>query len=419
MKDRIQGLVYLKGKDVKPSPFNFRTHPQQQKDALNAAMGRLGVVAAGIVRKLEDGTYEAIDGHLRAAENQETELPWLLTDLDEQEAKEAILTIDPLSALAGTNAEILDAVLQSVDINDEALQNLCTKLADEAGLYKEEQEEADEDGKIEIPDVVVVKNGDIWILGTSPQHRFMCGDSTSKEDIDKLLAGNLPFMCVCDPPYSVKYDPSWRNEAAAKGLINFAARREGIVMNDDRVDWTDAYKLFPGDVLYVWHAGRHAGEVMRNVEDAGFEIRSQIIWKKPNFAISRGHYHWIHEPMVYSVRKGSTAKWCGDRSQSTVWEITNRLENGDETEHGTQKPVECMARPIRNHGDVNDDVMDIFAGVFTTGIACEQLGRRCFGIDLDPKWVQAGIQRWEKMTGKQAILEATGQTLSELLSQAE
>ena len=153
------------------------------------------------------------------------------------------------------------------------------------------------------------------------------------------------------------------------------------------------------DRPYCWHADRHASTVQTSLIVAGFEIRNQVIWAKPGFVISRGHYNWQHEPCWYSVRKGSTASWAGDHSQSTLWEIT--LDKNVDGGHSTQKPVECMARPIRNH---SGDVYDPFLGSGTTVIACEQLGRRCYGLEIEPKYVDVILQRWENFTGKTAVL---------------
>jgi DNA modification methylase len=201
---------------------------------------------------------------------------------------------------------------------------------------------------------------------------------------------------VTDPPYGTNYDPSWRHRS---GLNN--SKRVGKVTNDDRVDWTEAYRLFPGHVAYVWHAGRFAADLTLNLRDAGFEVRTQIIWKKSRFVIGRGHYHWGHEPAWYAVREGGSAKWCGDRKQSTVWDIDGRYQDA-ETVHGTQKPVEAMARPIRNHGTKNDDVYDPFLGSGTTIIAAEMSGRRCFGMEISPAYCDVSVQRWERFTGKKA-----------------
>lgn len=221
-----------------------------------------------------------------------------------------------------------------------------------------------------LPETPVTKPGDLWLLD---RHRLLCGDSTNTGDVARLLNGAVPFLMSTDAPYGVSYDATWRHRA---GLND--SDRTGKVSNDHRLDWTDTYKLFPGTVAYTWHAGVHSAHVATQLEAAGFEVRAQIIWRKPRFVISRGHYHWGHEPCWYSVRPGlkGGSKWVGDRSQSTVWDVPQRDDTGD-TNHSTQKPVECMGRPISHHGGKDDDVYDPFLGSGTTVIAAEQRGRRC------------------------------------------
>jgi DNA modification methylase len=172
------------------------------------------------------------------------------------------------------------------------------------------------------------------------------------------------------------------------------------------VDWTDAYKLFPGVVAYVWHADRFTADIFANLSAAEFEIRSQIIWRKPSLVISRGHYHWQHEPCWYAARpKSGSSKWCGDRSQATIWDISNKVNSEGKNIHSTQKPIECMMRPIRNHGGAEDDVYDPFCGSGTTIIAAEKLSRRCIGIEIEPKYCDVIVARWEEFTGKKAKRE--------------
>src|SRR5262249_8434161 len=157
-------------------------------------------------------------------------------------------------------------------------------------------------------------------------------------------------------------------------------------------DWREAWALFAGDIAYVWHAGTKAAIVAESLEATGFEIRSQIIWAKQHFAISRGHYHVQHEPCWYAVRKSKRANWESDRKQTTLWEISNGLSQGgprgpenELTGHGTQKPVECMRRPILNHTNRGQSIYDPFVGSGTTIIAAETTGRTCFAIDIDPR----------------------------------
>jgi DNA modification methylase len=234
--------------------------------------------------------------------------------------------------------------------------------------------------------------GELWSIGGV--HRLVVGDCTDAPTVSLLMGKEKPLLMVTDPPYGVEYDPGWRNEAAEKGLIAFAANREGNVENDDRVDWTAAWELFKGDVVYCWHADRHASSVQATLEASGFEIRSQIIWAKPRFVISRGHYHWQHEPCWYAVRKGSTASWTGDRSQTTLWEIGMR-DDTEQSDHGTQKPLGCMQRPIQNHGKEGDIVYDPFLGSGTTLIAAHRTGRRCYGMEISPRYADVCLRRAE------------------------
>jgi len=187
-----------------------------------------------------------------------------------------------------------------------------------------------------IQDNPITRSGDIYELN---QHRFQCGDSTNADVVNKTLNGARPMLMVTDPPYGVNYDPQWRVDAAKAGHLSYAARSVGKVQSDERIDWSDVYSLFEGDVAYVWHGGRNAAEVQRNLSDCGFEVVSQIIWAKTHLAISRGDYHWQHEPCWYVVRKGKNHNYTGDRKQTTLWEINSRQMDSNLV-HGTQKPAQ-------------------------------------------------------------------------------
>jgi DNA modification methylase len=256
---------------------------------------------------------------------------------------------------------------------------------------------ADPDDVPPAPIEPLTQLGDVWILG---EHRIICGDSTSRETVDRLLAGDKPRLMVTDPPYGVEYDADWRNRVVRANGSKVQARAVGKVLNDDRDDWREAWALFPGSVAYVWHAGSHALEVAVSLQAAGFLIRTQIIWGKNQLVISRGHYHPQHEPCWYAVREGDTAGWTGGRKQSTLWSIAKPQKS--ETGHSTQKPVECMARPIRNNSRAGDLVYEPFSGSGTTIIACEQERRRCQAIELSPAYVDVAVRRWESFTGRTA-----------------
>jgi len=261
--------------------------------------------------------------------------------------------------------------------------------------------EAEEDSEILEPgkdEDAYTKLGDVYELN---QHRIVCGDSTLPEYVEKCLNGAEPILMVTDPPYGVEYDPSWR-DAAGKGR-----RAKGKVQNDDKINWALAWHLFPGSVAYVWHAGKYCGEVEKSLTDSEYEIISQIIWVKQHFALSRGDYHWQHEPCWYAIKKGHSHNWQGSRKECTIWEIANlncfgkSKEDGEErTAHSTQKPIECMANPIRNNTSKGEGVYDPFLGSGTTLIAAEQLSRICYGIELSPAYVDIIVNRWKNYMEK-------------------
>jgi len=258
-----------------------------------------------------------------------------------------------------------------------------------------EQDEVPED----VPERV--SPGQIWKLG---RHRLMCGDATNENNVAALLDGGNPILMVTDPPYGVNYDPAWRQREAEKGNLSPGARRVGKVENDDRADWSDAWRLFPGDVTYTWSpSGVNLIETGGALLASGFDIRGTIIWSKQHFAIGRGHYHGRHEPCWYAVRHGRTAHWIGDRKQSTIWEVAR--DKGVVGGHSTQKPVECMGRPIRNH---DGDVYDPFVGSGTTIIAAEQMERTCYAMEIDPHYCDVVIERyriWCENHGAEAAIE--------------
>ena len=254
----------------------------------------------------------------------------------------------------------------------------------------------------ELPTEPKSKLGDVYILG---KHRLMCGDSTNPQHVDKLLNGENPILMVTDPPYGVNYKPEWRNEVREGN----DSKNLGKVLNDDRYDWSEAYSLFTGDIAYVWHSALYTHKFAQNLENNGFDLVSLIIWNKQHFVLSRGDYHNKHEPLWYAVKKGQKHNWQGRRDQSTVWDIDNNSYGAktkeEQTGHGTQKPLECMLRPILNNSKKGQSVYDPFGGSGTTLIACEKSERNCYMMELSPSYVDIIINRWEKETGKGAILD--------------
>lgn len=382
--------------ELKPYKLNAKKHPKSQIEGLAESIRRFGFTQPIVV----DGANTIVIGHGRveAAKLAGLEsVPAILReDLSPAEIR-ALRIIDNRIAETGWDLELLALDLEELEFDlapfNLNLNKLDLKLEPCEGLR-------DENEIPEPPQKAKTKPGELWALG---KHRLLCGNATKTEDVVKLLDGVEPSLMVTDPPYGVSYDPKWRI-GHDKGT---GKRANGKVKNDDKADWTEAFALFPGDVAYVWHAALFTGVSFNALEACGFNLRSQIIWAKQHFALSRGNYHWQHEPCWYAVKKGKNGHWSGNRKQSTLWSIANRNPFGGKkedasTKHSTQKPVECMRRPIENHTNRGQAVYDPFLGSGTTLIAAEQTGRVCYGLEIDPKYCDVIIERWENFTGEQA-----------------
>jgi DNA modification methylase len=276
----------------------------------------------------------------------------------------------------------------------------------------------DPDDTPPVPEHPVSQADDLWILG---RHRLLCGDSTVATDVERVLGGVEPHLMVTDPPYGVEYDPKWRETSLDTWK---KPRSTGKVQNDSRADWSEAWALFPGHVVYVWHGGLHSSVVEDSLAKSGFVMRAQIVWAKQHFVISRGDYHWQHEPCWYAVRKNAKGEWSGDRAQTTVWQIKNASAMGGKTDdtttgHGTQKPVECMKRPIENNSSPGQAVYEPFCGSGKTIIATEITGRACHAIEVAPAYIDVAVKRWQEFTGKEANLDGDGRTFDQIAAERQ
>lgn len=302
--------------------------------------------------------------------------------------------------------------LEIGDLRDAGMDLALTGFDDDelARLTIEQTEGLTDPDEVPEPQAEAVSVlGDVWLLG---RHRLVCGDCTTVEAVDAALAGVKPHLMVTDPPYGVEYDADWRNKALRADGAPIGGRAVGQVLNDDKADWREAWALFPGDVAYIWHAGNMAHVVAESLLASSFQIRAQIIWAKSQFVIGRGDYHSHHEPCWYAVKKGKTGHYVGDRKQSTLWQIPKPQKS--ETGHSTQKPVECMQRPIENNSSPGQAVYEPFSGSGTTLIAAEMTGRACHAIELNPAYVDVAVRRWQEFTGQHAKLERTGETFAEV-----
>jgi len=395
---------------LRPYARNAKTHGPDQVAKIAASMAEFGWTVPVLVSS--DG--EVIAGHgriLAATQLGLSDAPVIVLDhLSEAQRRAYRIADNKLTEIGEWNDAFLLDELKGLVEDEFDLSLIGFGEAELSALLDgiEENDSADREGEDEIPEAPedpVTRPGDLWILGN---HRLLCGDSTVATDVERLLGTVKPLLMVTDPPYGVDYDPVWRNKAGAA-----ATKRTGKVLNDDRADWREAWALFPGDVAYVWHGALHAVVVAESLEAAGFNVRSQIIWAKDRLVLSRGDYHWQHEPCWYAVKKTGKGHWAGDRKQTTLWQIAHRDQDAD-TVHGTQKPVECMHRPILNNSSPGQAIYEPFMGSGTTLIAAETTGRVCLGIELNPAYVDVAIDRWQQFTGEPAVLDGEDRTFDDL-----
>ena len=411
-------IEHLPVDKLTPYAANARTHPAEQVEQLKQSILHFGFTQPCLIDA--DGVLVAGHGRVLAAKALGLiSVPVIrLGHLTPDQVRAYRLADNRIALNSEWDEDLLAAELLALqgqfDLGGLGFDE--DELA--AFLEPPEPEGGSLDGEDEAPEpetVAAAQAGDVWVLGN---HRVVCGDSTDKAAVAACLGQETPHLMVTDPPYGVEYDAAWRGRAKSSDgkRTSLGVHAKGKVLNDTEADWRAAYDLFPGDVAYVWHgAGKFSGVVQESLEASNFEIRYQIIWAKNNFAISRGDYHWKHEPCWYAVRRNRGGHWQGDRTQTTVWDIPKPQKS--ETGHSTQKPVECMRRPIVNNSARGEAVYDPFLGSGTTVIAAETEGRRCFGIELNPAYVDVIVKRWQEFTGKTATLEATGQSFAEVAAQ--
>jgi DNA modification methylase len=408
-------IVNLSIDKMIPYINNPRTHTQDQIAKIASSIKEFGFIDPISI----DAMNCIIAGHgrLEAAKLLGMlEVPTIqLGHLTKEQQKAYVIAHNKIAMQAGWDNELLRIEMQELEdagfdteitgFDDKEIEALINPEVIHEGLQ-------DDDAIPAVDHTPAVVCGDTWILGN---HRVRCGDSTNPLDVAELYKDATPNLMVTDPPYGVNYDPEWRDIAQ----LGVGEGSRGKVENDDKVDWTDAYSLFNGNVVYIWHAGVYSGDVAQHIRNCDFKIISQIIWVKQHFALSRGDYHWQHEPCWYAVRNGKQHNWQGARDQATTWDIMNNNAFGNRNAektwgHGTQKPIECMARPILNNSKPGDYVYDPFGGSGTTLIAAEKHGRKCLMMEISPIYVEVIIKRWQDFTGQKAILESNGKSYEEI-----
>lgn len=374
-----------------PYARNARTHTEAQIAEIAGSIRSFGF--SNPIQISSAGDVVAGHGRLAAARKLGLEeVPVVVLPLSELKRRQLILADNRIAQNAGWDSQMLSlelADLSAMGAELSALGFTSKELA--RALSSVESGLTDEDQIPDLGEVAISRPGDIWQLGP---HRIVCGDSRDDSLVQALFAGAIPQLMVTDPPYGVQYDPEWRHR---RGVNNSA--RKNKIKNDEIADWTPTWDLFPGEIAYVWHGALRSTIVAESLAKSGFAIRAQIIWAKERLVMSQGDYHWQHEPCWYAVRK--KGNWTGDRKQTTLWTIGSGGQDA-ETKHATQKPVECMRKPMLNNSNPGQAIYEPFLGSGTTLIAAQSCGRVCLGIEIDPLFVDLAVRRWQAFTGEMA-----------------
>jgi DNA modification methylase len=411
-----------------PRVNNPRTHSRQQVAQIAASIKEFGWTNPILV----DGEDVILAGHARvlAAKKLRMEvLPVIvLRHLSEAQKRALVIADNQLALNAGWDEAALRTELEAlrdadydlglIGFDDIELQRLLEAQDAAPGL-------SDEDAVPEVPKQPTTLLGDVWLMG---DHRVICGDCTQPDVVAKALDGAKPFLLITDPPYGIELDSEWRDRAGLNGhgpaepsymKHRTAGHNETKISGDTRADWSEAFALLPDlQIGYIWHASKFTREVLDGLLRIGFLHHQQIVWNKGRAVLTRTPYWFAHEPCWF-VRK-KNAPWYGKAGENTtVWDSPSPkfIMGGSDEEkfdHPTQKPAELMRRPLLNHTLPGESCYDPFLGSGTTLIAAEQTGRVCFGVELDPKYCDVIVRRWQQYTGKQATLEGDGRTFDDI-----
>lgn len=404
-------IVYKKVNDLIPYINNSRTHSEEQVNQIVASINEFGFTNPLLI----DEKDNIIAGHGRLLASKKLkmeEVPCIvLSGLTEAQKKAYVIADNKMALNAGWDDELLKIELENLkelDFNLE-LTGFNVDELDDIFQVKEEQEVIEDDFDIEPPEEPKAKLGDIYQLGN---HRLMCGDSTKTEDVEKLMNGNKADMVFTDPPYGVSYTGGMKIE---NGKIESNGKKQ---IKNDALDYEKLYS-FLYDVFinlknntilksafYVFYAHSRTREFLNAFYDAGLKQRSIIIWHKTSggFGDFMAQYMNAYEPCIYGSN-GDSVNWYGTTNEKTVWDMDKEKKCDL---HPTMKPIEIVARAINNSSKKDEKVLDLFGGSGSTLIACEQLNRNCYMMELDPKYVDVIIKRWEEFTGKKALLIKEG-----------
>ncbi|WP_129724709.1 site-specific DNA-methyltransferase [Xylanivirga thermophila] len=377
-----------------PYANNARTHSKDQINKLRSSLREFGFINPILI----DKDYNILAGHGRvmaAREEGIKEVPCVLVEhLTEAQKKAYILADNRLAMDAGWDDEMLALELENLKELDFDIDFTGFDAAeiDElfSNIHDKDVQDDDFDVDSALEDEPISKQGDIWILG---RHRLICGDSTKAETYEKLMDGKKANLCVTDPPYNVNYTAGSENERKIKNdnmedknFYEFLLASFKNIFNS----------LEDGAAAYIFHADTEGLNFRKAFKDAGFHLANVCIWAKQSLVLGRSDYQWQHEPILYGWKPTGKHRWYADRKQTTIWNFDRPTKS---ELHPTMKPVPLVAYPIQNSSMSNCIILEPFAGSGSTLIACEQLGRICYAIELDEKYADVIVKRYIEYVG--------------------
>ena len=392
-----------------PYARNARTHSAEQVAQVAASIAEFGwtnPILAGA-----DGIVIAGHARLLAARKLGmTEVPVIVLDhLTESQRRALVLADNRLALNAGWDEEMLRVEMAALDEDGFNLELVGFTDEEIEGLLRDPEEvnagNTDDDAVPETPETAITVPGDVWILG---QHRLLCGDATQMGDVEKVLAGGLADMVFCDPPYNVNYGATMKDKLRGK-------KRK--IANDDlgqdfeqflREACVNILAVTKGAV-YICMSSSELHTLEKAFREAGGHWSTFVIWAKNTFTMGRSDYQRQYEPILYGWKEGTDHFWCGARDQGDVWFVKKPVANDL---HPTMKPVELVERAVGNSSKGRDTVLDPFGGSGSTLIACEKTGRRSRVIELEPKYCDVIIRRWQEFTDNEASLDGDGRSFA-------
>lgn len=407
MEDKLPAYKTAAVADLIPYARNSRTHSEAQVSKIAASIREFGFLNPVIV----DGSSGIIAGHGRIMAAQKLGIETVpvieASHLTDAQRRAYVIADNRLALDAGWDEEMLRVEFAELEGLGFDLELTGFTLDEIGALEPEELTEGltDEDAVPEAPEQPVTVEGDVWVMG---KHRLMCGDSTSIDATEALCGGHLVDMWLTDPPYNVAYEGGTKDKLTIKN--------DSMADDQFRQFLRDCYVaadavMKPGAVFYIWHADLEGYNFRGAARDAGWTVRQCLIWKKSSLVMGRQDYHWIHEPCLYGWKEGAGHLWASDRKQTTILEFDKPRRNG---EHPTMKPVELFEYQMLNNTKGGDIVLDSFGGSGTTVIAAEKNGRVGYLMELDPKYCDVIIKRWQEFTGKEAVLESSGDKFNDM-----